>query len=385
MSSKLRNIPSECSGCIKTMDFQTINRSSLVQAYPDPYSMKQQKMSRDNGHVNTNTNGSVSVSGNVQQIDPQLFQQIAQQWNNNQGNQSNYSHQGNQSNYQMKCEQQQSKCEQQQQQQPKCKKQYVQCVPCVQPCPPQPQPPAPQPPICTTERVCFDIERCRQPREDVCGCAYPYNIISVRDPQSRFIIPSPTVFRQLNAQRMNTMAVSSLLLENVDFYSPLVDWSADIIVDSLGSFNKTTGIFTAFSAGEYSVRLIVNWFNPFFIRVEGDMTPYVELYNPATGARYLASFFTVSSTIQRFPDSEDPILAVSYLDRIGTLTIDAVLQLAEGQQIGIRASNNGVTYSPENPLDPAVDARIILNPPNADTTFTVQKLRNIPGTTVVIT
>lgn len=269
-------------------------------------------------------------------------------------------------------------------------------VPCPQPCQPQPCFPIPcQPNPCP--QPCPPIQPCPPPfpptpvptPDNYCGCTYPYTFVSARNPLTPFLIPNLLV-QSFERSNINLQAINGA--PNV--CTTLARWAAASVTDASIplAFNRNTGVITIKESGDYQFRLVVNFFNPYFIKIDinNDEIPYIELINTADPTnRLLASMFPVSTVVIPPPSSTTENGTIeTYLAYTGQIVLDSLLSVVAGQQLVFRACSNGLQYVPPQvdnpPVVPAVGAEISLAPTNGDTTLTFYKVRNTPSIAISI-
>jgi hypothetical protein len=257
--------------------------------------------------------------------------------------------------------------------------------PCPTPCPPTPTP-APCPTPCPPTPAPL-------PNPDTCGCAYPVTVASIKNPATKFEIPledfsdlsSLSRSTATNSNQSTKALKANVTVDGENVQTTLVKWQTDNVPDLIGSFDKTTGVFTVAAAGEYSLRLVVNYINTFYVQVPTDdleelPIPYFEIYDVPSGNGLVASVFGINSTIATPPSSTSPGTSESYLNLAGQVIIDTQLPFQAGAQFAVRACTNGLTYTPPDGGDKP--ATILLTAPYADTTLTVSKNRNLVTTTM---
>ena len=233
---------------------------------------------------------------------------------------------------------------------------------------------------------CYVDNRCNQICKPICPCPPPpkcipmaATVVSVKNPQSELVIP----------QVVGAPAVGVAAVNDQPIVGPTVDltgWT-NVVIDVQNAFNTATGTYTAPTAGDYEIALVVNYETSVPLAVDTALTnvPTIELYDPDTGARFVGSQFPSISTIITIPpisSGDLPIdVTVSFIISRAIVTINTILPLTAGQKIRARALSNGLTYTPPftvSQVIPALPPRIVFDPVGADTTMTVKKIRNTP-------
>lgn len=188
-------------------------------------------------------------------------------------------------------------------------------------------------------------------------------MISVRDPTSVLLIPA-------------------LPLPPVG--TPLTGWEADLIVDNANLFDNATGIFTAPVNGDYNINLVINYTTSLVLSVDPELTtiPTAEIRDVTTDTQLLSSQFPANNVLINVVTPPIDLVVSSLIGR-GQVIINATIPLVAGQRIQARVYANGLLYPSVLPigpaqLTPALPARIVFNQPSADTTLTIEKVRNTP-------
>lgn len=200
-------------------------------------------------------------------------------------------------------------------------------------------------------------------------------LVSVKNPDSDLIIP----FTSLTGDAPNSGDASVVLSR----------WATDIVPDVMGVFDKITGIFTAPEDGDFQVTLIVNYRTTVALSLDPSLVnvPTIELFDVSTGERIVASQFpTLHIVVPIPPLSSGEIgtdVIVAAVIAVAQVIIDVIIPLRAGQTIAFRALSNGLTFNPFVPMATLSPARIIFDPQDADTTLTIEKVRNSPIITIL--
>lgn len=130
--------------------------------------------------------------------------------------------------------------------------------------------------------------------------------------------------------------------------------------DVTRSFNTSTGIFTAPSAGDYQADLVLSYvINERVVRgltgpAAAGNIPYLELYDVNNNARITAVSFRTFS-------------------RIGQLTLNRIVKLKAGQKIAFRFVPNGIVIGPDTNTTATV---VAFDAPLHNTTLSIIKVRD---------
>lgn len=219
-------------------------------------------------------------------------------------------------------------------------------------------------------------------------------LVSVRNPTTPLPIPmaeemSGDMMSFFQSQVQVNAYQSQVQQVDPNSWVHLTGWT-DNIVDIANLFNNETGIYTVPQSGDYRIILNVNYETTVPLHPDFSLTnvPLVEVYNLSTGQTHITgSALPTINTIITVPpiSSEDPPIDVpitSVLNK-ASFMVESVVSLIAGQQIGVRASANGMV-SQEQIVVPPMSPQIIFNPTGADTVLTIQKIRNTPTVTVSI-
>lgn len=190
-------------------------------------------------------------------------------------------------------------------------------------------------------------------------------LISVKNPQS--ILEIPVIEPQL---------VPGPPLATVD----LIQWT-NLVADENGLFNNLTGTYVVPETGNYQIELTLSYETSVTLTPNFDLTniPYIEVYDANTDERILVSQLSATQIVVPIPpvSSGDPVVEVSVSSIVSRaqVIINAVVNLEQGQRVRIRASNNGLSYTPpelvpELPTPPFIK----FFGANADTTLAIYEI-----------
>lgn len=175
-------------------------------------------------------------------------------------------------------------------------------------------------------------------------------LVNIKNPTTPFVIPT-------------SPATSPTILQN---------WQTDTVIDVLGSFNQTTGVYTVPESGDYKLALILNYYTTSQSNLSSSETvantPTAYFFDLTNGTALFTSLFSLKVT---------PALLVS-LPSTGQVILSGYVTLQKDQQIVVVVASNGATSS-SSPFTYYFYPNSSVPGPAFDTDLEILKVRNTPS------